>query len=102
MYGGTINFSKGEISSNSASGHGGGIHVTGGTLAMTGGTIKSNSASHGGGVSISGGTFSLNGGTIGTASGSVYTSSSTAKLISNDFDMIASDSVSKSERICNL
>lgn len=62
--GGTFAMSNGSIIGNTTSGNGGGVYVNGGTFTMTGGTITGNSATNGGAVYIGSGTFTMNGGTI--------------------------------------
>ena len=56
------------IQDNTATTHGGGVHIfSGGTFTMNGGTIggtAANTAENGGGVFVSGGTFNMNDGTI--------------------------------------
>ena len=56
------------IQDNTATTHGGGVHIfSGGTFTMNGGTIggtAQNTAEYGGGVFVSGGTFNMNDGTI--------------------------------------
>ena len=56
------------IQDNTATTHGGGVHIfSGGTFTMNGGTIggtAQNTAEYGGGVYVDGGTFTLSGGTI--------------------------------------
>ena len=56
------------LQGNTASTHGGGVHIlSGGTFTMNGGTIggtAKNTAQFGGGVFVSGGTFNMNDGTI--------------------------------------
>jgi fibronectin type 3 domain-containing protein len=64
--GGTFTMSGGEISGNStAASYGGGVYVNGGTFTMSDGAISGNTASyHGGGVFVEGGTFTMSGGEI--------------------------------------
>ncbi len=64
--GGTLEMKEGaEITGNTNSADGGGVHVSG-TFIMTGGSINKNRASSGGGVYIeSGGIFTMEGGIIG-------------------------------------
>jgi hypothetical protein len=70
VYTGTFTMNGGEISGNTSSSSGGGVHV-GGTFTMNGGEISGNTSSSGGGVCANS-TFTMSGGTINgnTASGS--------------------------------
>jgi uncharacterized repeat protein (TIGR02543 family) len=64
-----------KITGNSySSGNGGGVYVSGGTLAMSGGTISGNTASNGGGVYVSGGTLAKQSG------GTIYGSNASGRL----------------------
>jgi hypothetical protein len=77
---GTVELRNGTISGNafyttSESVGGGGVFISGGTFAMSGGTISDNTlsssssrSSYGGGVHVSGGTFAMSGGTISSNS----------------------------------
>ena len=76
QYGGGVYVNGGEfemtgtaiLQGNTATTHGGGVHIlSGGTFTMNGGTIggtAANTATYGGGVFVSGGTFNMNDGTI--------------------------------------
>ena len=76
QYGGGVYVNGGEfemtgtaiLQGNTATTHGGGVHIfSGGTFTMNGGTIDGtaqNTAEYGGGVFVSGGTFDMNNGTI--------------------------------------
>jgi len=54
----------GVISGNQTVGAGGGLLFNGGSMTMTGGTIRDNTAETGGGVAMAFGTFRMDGGTI--------------------------------------
>jgi uncharacterized repeat protein (TIGR02543 family) len=80
---GTFTMSGGEISGNTSSGHGGGVHGGSGTFTMSGGKSSGNTSSgSGGGVLVGTGsnTFTMSGGTIsgntaGSSGGGVYSQS---------------------------